>query len=230
MGPSAGVRRPPPPPDVNQANNDGGTALAIACADADLQVVQLLCAHGALRFFPNGQTAELVARAAARRRAPGDVASAMLRWLRETRDWATRLHHVELLSSQTAKELLRAGADVHSHTSAPDAPTPVSLARALAAGGRAPLGSAADLILRAAQPWCPHTHALFPRAARERARELVIVGYLLAAQPRFAAVSRQVQDVWVAHVMPHAVRRPPPARSAFAQSWRRTFAGAAQCE
>lgn len=221
---------PPPPADVNKANCDGGTALAIACADAGLPVIQLLSAHGALRFFPNGQTAESVARAAAERRGVPPAECPVLAWLRRTREWVTPLHHLELLGPAATIEHLRAGADVRSHSSAPDAPTPVSIARALARSGGAPPGSAAALVLRAAQPWSPHTHALFPASARARACELLRLGYQLAAQPRFAGASRQLQDVWVAHVLPHAVKRPPPARSAFALSWRRTFAGAAQCE
>ena len=59
---------------------------------------------------------------------------------------------------------------------APDAPTPVSLARALRAKGHAPANSPADLVLQAAQPWSRDTHALFPAAARARVRSGLAMG------------------------------------------------------
>ena len=42
-------------------------------------------------------------------------------------------------------------------------------AAALRAAGKAPAGPAADLVLKAAAPWSPATHELFPAAARRAA-------------------------------------------------------------
>ena len=72
-----------------------------------------------------------------------------------------------------------------------DAPTPVSLARAFGQS------NSAQLVLAAAEPWSRRTHELFPLAARRRAAELLGVGRLLAAQPRFAGHAVAMIDVWV---------------------------------
>ena len=61
-----------------------------------------------------------------------------------------------------------AGADLHARDEA-NGPTPLSLAQAQRASSTAADGSPADLVLRAAQPWAPATHDLFPTASRARA-------------------------------------------------------------
>ena len=83
-----------------------------------------------------------------------------------------------------------------------DAPTPLSLAERLRAEGSAPAGSAADLVLRAAEPWSPQTHHLFPSEARARAVELMLLGARFSREDRSA-----VGDVWMAFVVPYAVTR-----------------------
>ena len=71
-------------------------------------------------------------------------------------------------------------------------------------------GSPAHLVLRAAEPWSPHNHELFPEACRKRAVQLLLLGELLAREPLFddrrgSAVS--LKDCWMDFVMPQAVRR-----------------------
>ena len=63
------------------------------------------------------------------------------------------------------------------------------------------------MVLLAGRDWCPHNHHLFPAAARARAVELLLVGHLLAAQPRFHGESHSLLDAWVTFVMAHAVTR-----------------------
>ena len=63
-------------------------------------------------------------------------------------------------------------------------PTPLSLAQAQRANGAAADGSPAALVLRAAQPWGPQTHHLFPTASRARA--------VAVLQPLYAVVWRRL--------------------------------------
>jgi hypothetical protein len=74
----------------------------------------------------------------------------------------------------------------------------------------------AALILRAAAPWSPGTHALFPAGAKARAVELLRVGWLLARQlqeqqDRLANGAPDAEmafrDAWPGHVMPLATER-----------------------
>ena len=85
--------------------------------------------------------------------------------------------------------------------------TPLSLARALRAAGEATDGSAAQLVLAAAEPWGPRTHALFPAAARAFAVEVLLLGHQLSRQPRFAGEEGSIVDIWTGVVMPSAVSR-----------------------
>ena len=93
----------------------------------------------------------------------------------------------------------------------PPPPTPLSIAREMrAADPPAADGSPAHLVLRAAEPWSPHNHELFPEACRKRAVQLLLLGELLAREPLFddrrgSAVS--LKDCWMDFVMPQAVRR-----------------------
>ena len=63
-------------------------------------------------------------------------------------------------------------------------PTPLSLAQAQRANGAAADGSPAALVLRAAQPWGPATHHLFPTASRARA--------VAVLQPLYGVVWRRL--------------------------------------
>jgi len=83
-------------------------------------------------------------------------------------------------------------------------PTPLQRA----AGGE---GEAAALIRRAAAPWSPASHSLFPAAAREYAVMVMRIGYQIALSPPDGAEARPdwsaLSDVWREHVLPHAVAR-----------------------
>ena len=107
---------------------------------------------------------------------------------------------------ERARELLRGGADIRAAAAA-GGPTPLSLAQALRAAGEAAEGSAAGLVLEAAEPWDPRTHALFPAAARAFAIEALLLGLQLSRQPRFAGEEGSLVDIWTQVVMPMAVVR-----------------------
>ena len=129
-------------------------------------------------------------------------------WLVESRQWSTPLHHLTVIDAGRARALLRDGADLHARTDALEAPNPLSLARSLRAAGNAPPGSPADLVLKAAMPWSPRTHALFPSAVRARAVELLLVGRALAREPRFGPTVETVMiELWDDAVMPAALTR-----------------------
>ena len=69
----------------------------------------------------------------------------------------------------------------------------------------------AALVLRAAKPWSPKNHELFPKAARERAVALLLLGYRLShGTDRFAGVEGALFDVWRTTVMSFAVTRGAP--------------------
>ena len=95
----------------------------------------------------------------------------ILRRARRARDAAEQhrgqpaLAHLESLTAARALSLLRSGAGLHEGE-----PTPLQRA----AGGK---GEAAALIQRAATPWSPANHSLFPAAARARAALLVLSLY-----------------------------------------------------
>ena len=131
---------------------------------------------------------------------------ALAAWLVDSRQWSTPLHHLRIVGAARARELLRGGADLHAAAAA-GGPTPLSLAQALRAAGEAAEGSAAWLVLQAAEPWGPRTHALFPAAARAFAVEALLLGHQLSRQPRFAGEEGSIVDIWTQLVMPFAVER-----------------------
>ena len=142
---------------VNQARNNGATPLLIACRNGHLEVAKLLSSYGASRAaVPPFGTPEEVAN----RDGHADLAA----WLVASRGW-TPLAHLETLTAARALSLLRSGASLHEGE-----PTPLQRA----AGGE---GEAAALIRRAAAPWSPASHSLFPAAARARAALLVVSLY-----------------------------------------------------
>ena len=65
---------------------------------------------------------------------------------------------------------------------------------------RPALAAAARLVVRAAEPWSPASHELWPSPARAYVRALLLVGVRMPVP----------HDVWVAHVMPHVVWRCGP--------------------
>ena len=64
--------------------------------------------------------------------------------------------------------------------------------------------AAADLVLRAARPWSPRTHQLWPAAARAFVRELLQIGF------RLHELGRIDTELWLRFVMPRLVRRCGP--------------------
>ena len=79
-------------------------------------------------------------------------------------------------------------------------------------GGATAAGSdAARLVVQAAQPWSPQTHALWPAGGRARAEELVRLGWQLANTERcpgpFGNEAQSVMDAWRGLVMVHALVR-----------------------
>ncbi len=128
--------------DVDKAPNDGVTPLYVACCHDHLGCVQLLSSYGASRTWPFA--------------APRDTAEHLtthwdnheiVAWLVRTRLWSTPLHHLEFLTPARALALLRAGADLDAAAEI-GGPTPISLARELAAAGRAAEGTAAFVVLQ----------------------------------------------------------------------------------
>ena len=186
--------------NVDLASNSGGT-MAIACYNGHLGIVQLLSSYGASRTWPFLAAPDDTAEHAATRFGHHDVAA----WLRAPRLWSTALHHLEFLTPARALALLRAAPFILDAAAAPGGPTPLSLAREMAAKGRAAEGTAAFLVLEAAKPWSRKTHKLFPAAARARAVELWPWGFRISRQ--FAGAEQAVFDVWMTGVMAHAVTR-----------------------
>jgi ankyrin repeat protein len=222
--------------DVAQAARDGRTARMIACMnDGHLECARALLEAGAnvMHLAHRGmgaldragsssfETLQLLCAYAPSREAvrahlaPNTrILPTCTRWLDATSRWTSPLHHFEFLPVSSVRALLVEGADVHAADGGADAPTPLSLAAArLLHGDRAgDSHAAATLIVRAAAPWSPLTHALFPAGAKARAIELVRIGWLLARrlQGDVAGTSHvevAIRDAWLGHVMPHAIER-----------------------
>ncbi|EOD15466.1 hypothetical protein EMIHUDRAFT_370677, partial [Emiliania huxleyi CCMP1516] len=141
---------------IDQADEQGATPLFAACHQGHLEVAKLLSSYGASRAAtPFGTPEE-----AANSQGHADLAA----WLVASRGW-TPLAHLETLTAARATSLLRSGASLHEGE-----PTPLRRA----AGGE---GETAALVRRAAAPWSPASHSLFPAAARARAALLVLSIY-----------------------------------------------------
>ena len=122
-----------------------------------------------------------------------------------SRHW-TPLHHIEVLTKERTRALLRAGADPLA-SPAPGVPSPAERARA----GPTPETEAQKTILRATEPWSPDNHELFPAAARARAVWVCHVGNRIA-NTRFGGVKQAFMDAWVGvgggpAIMWHALAR-----------------------
>jgi len=186
---------------VNPTDIFGRAAMTLACGRGHLTCVKLLSLYGATRSWQMQGPEEGVA--TAEEVADNEATTA---FLVESRLWSTPLHHLRIIDAARARELLRGGADLHAAAAA-GGPTPLSLAQALRAAGDAASGSAASLVLAAAEPWGPRTHSLFPAAARTFAAELLLIGHQLSRQPRFSGEEISLVDVWTQLVMPSAVVR-----------------------
>jgi len=190
--------------DVEATHRESGfTALLQAIKGGHLATVQLLCFHGAKRAPPShAPSAEALAE-------QEDHAN-ILAWLQRTRDYSSPLHHLELLSADQAKDMLRAGAALGARAR-PDAPSPLELAERLAKQVGAAGREAAELVVEAALPWSPRAHRLWPAGARARAEELVRLGWQLSNTAQspgpFGNESQAVMDLWRVSVMAQALVR-----------------------
>ena len=65
------------------------------------------------------------------------------------------------------------------------------------------------LVELASRPWCKGNRHLFPKRARARVDELLVIARLLAndRDRRAGANGRAVWDTWVSRVVPYAVSR-----------------------
>ena len=185
--------------EVMQLHGDGHTC-ALVFALESLETLQLLCAYAPSREAVHAYLT------------PDETSAECAQWLDATRRWTSALHHFEFLPLERVRALLVEGADVRVGDGEADAPTPLSLAaaRLLLLGDGAGDGRA-ELIVRAAPPWSPGTHALFPAGAKARAVELLRIGWLLARHLQDASAANEVEmafrDAWLGHVMPHAIER-----------------------
>jgi len=131
-----------------------------------------------------------------------------LDWLKQAQaPGPTPLHRIRLQEDEEAVEcLVRGGADLHAPGGIPAAPTPVDVARELEHDEDH--GNKARLVLRAAEPWSPHNHRLFPAGARARAVELCLVGCQLALdETHFPLHGAAFKDVWLRYILPNALDR-----------------------
>jgi len=130
----------------------------------------------------------------------------VLEWCRNALQWTSPLHYLDHLSSGVARALLRDGADLHARA-APGAPSPLDLAEQRC--GTAAEGAVVRLVLDAARPWSPATHALWPPAKRRRASALLRLGQQLSLLPFFSGEEQALRDLWRTSVMPAALERSP---------------------
>lgn len=176
--------------DVDRQTNSGYTALEFAALHNHLPAAKVLCAHGAARGDAFDEAV-----------AHGHHETAD--WLVSSSSWTSRLHHLGEISAEEATALLRDGADIHASLGAGH-PSPLTLARSAKARGERLDGTAAEVVLCAAEPWSPSTHRLMRDEQRQRARELLFLGYSVArAAPADAEGS--LLDIWRGHVLPLAL-------------------------
>ena len=175
--------------DGKAARHPYSAPLFIAATCGHIAIVQLLSSYGASRIVsaPHSPTLDEICKFS------GHVA--LSQWLRRTAHW-TSLHHLDELTIERAIALLRDGAILAARPS-PCTPSPLQLAMA---PGAPP--AIAALFERAAQPWSPHTHQLFPAAARARAEALLRIGTRLRDRHGGGML-----DVWCGILLPMVVTR-----------------------
>ena len=171
----------------------GSTPMMVACQHGHLGLAMLLSSYGASRE-PHRFEGDLPKTWWARDLAEEMDHDDLVAFLDASDDF-TPLHHIEVLGPERTLELLHGGAwsPIAGHVS------PATRAKNYML--RNPTDEAAQLIVRAGQPWSPTTHLVWSDAHRTRARELLSIGGLL----RKKLEDGSVLDWWVAHVMPHAV-------------------------
>ena len=150
-----------------------------------LRSVQILSSYGATRHAHGCRPLKEVVESSVFIDAGSE---SLLEWLRQSCDW-TALQHVEVLTAERTRALLRDGADVHAGSPSPH--------KRAAAAASAEVGRMLEL--RAAR-WSPYSHSLFPEPVRARAWQLVRLGVLLARGDHGLP-----EEVWLFHVIPHAL-------------------------
>ncbi|EOD22609.1 hypothetical protein EMIHUDRAFT_240136 [Emiliania huxleyi CCMP1516] len=188
-------------PNDDDIDPQGPTPMMLACAGGHLACVQHLSVHGASRsctaawadddLAPNGL--QVPDGESVRTVAAGGNHDDLVDFLDRSAEWCTALHHLTVVPAGRVRLLLRCGADVHARASAAG-PSPLDLARALGASGRAEAGTGAALVLAAAEAWSPRSHSLFPTAARRRASTLLQLGYMMSAA--FRGAEAAWTEVW----------------------------------
>ena len=100
----------------------------------------------------------------------------MAGWITNTIEWSP-LHHLDVLSPDRTRLLLRQGADVHAKPTTGDTRTPFEVAE-----GMQGTSESARLVLLAAGQWSVESHSLFPNAARNSAATLAFSLYHMYAR------------------------------------------------
>lgn len=220
--------------DVNQASDDGIVPLHMACQEDHCEVVKaLLKAKANVDVYTKDDTDETPLYIAAcngnlscckhlrvfgaRLRmkdcimeAARNSHHAVATFLLRTEHWTTPLHFFSILTSFETRTLLRASGDVHATSDEhkkKESPLQIAAKCARTSTNGLTIGSPADLIIRAAMPWSPETHELFPDAARGWAVDVFYLGILLSHTCFFKGEEISLFDAWVSTVMPHAVER-----------------------
>ncbi|KAJ1634441.1 ankyrin repeat-containing domain protein [Pavlovales sp. CCMP2436] len=219
-----------------QTSSEGLSALAMALTMGHEWTARVLCAHGAFpRVEPKGGakghsplvTEFLLKQAKGHQpELVGKVLARMHGWLEERRGFCSSLHFTEELTPAHTRALLRAGADVRLRFARPKPANgrghaepaagqgtlaelaALLLARLRQAGHTdAPACESAQLVVLAAEPWGPETHALFPARARQRAVDLLLLGAQLAKARPTADERRALAAAWSSGVLPRLVER-----------------------
>jgi hypothetical protein len=172
---------------LNRADQSGMTPLDHAVSltsESALAIVQTLCAHGA-DPRKGGYPLCLIA-------ARPDVRA----FLRERADSFVALHFFDLIESERLRAMLGRGALQLAQRAHDRARSPVQLAAATSDAKNA------RVLLSAAEPWSPTTHALWPPRSRALARQLLLVAVRLRSRrSEWAAIA----DPWTANVVPRCL-------------------------
>ena len=148
---------------VDTAKANGRTAMFTAVRWAYIRCVQLLSSYGASRVVQRGPSISMTVEAVSTHfQYQHDGGVTLTEWLVLSRHWSP-LHHLETLTLERARALLRGGADVDLKPAA-DVPTPLERALVLS-----PFCAVSRLVVRAAGPWSVESHELFPDAKRAQA-------------------------------------------------------------
>jgi ankyrin repeat protein len=198
---------------VDHVTEFGATPLSYAIYSGHLHLVQLLSSYGTNRVLPTSEEDGLPEETA-EEYATDNGKDEIAAWLASTRQWTTAIHHLPLLGDAARVRLLLRDGRAALAAADDDAWHSDLLRRILsmpdelrASAATAPLSPAADLVLRAIEPWSPHNPELFPTAARSRAVTVLLLGHRLSREARFAGEEVAMFDLWRTCVMRFALTR-----------------------